>query len=152
VLNQDQTFKSLSFHKSKFSKKMDWKAPLSTIHFKQWFEDLKNTEIVEDINHDSVFNAPCISLQREKEIIEWCMAHNWDRNVDDIHQYIQAELKEIFPSQYLLTDLLAGLESFFALVDSKLYKRSPKKEKIIEGKYYMDYLMISLTALEQSHV
>ncbi|UUO25468.1 hypothetical protein FGD67_21295 [Colwellia sp. M166] len=152
VLNQYHTFKNLAFHKSKFSKKLAWKAPLSTIHFKQWFEDLKDTEIVEDVEHDSVFNAPSISLQREKEIIEWCMAHNWERNVDDIHQYIQIELKKAFASQYQLTDLLAGLESFFAIVDRKLYKRSPKKVKIIEGKYYMDYLIISLTAEEPSHV
>jgi len=152
VLNQYQTFKNLAFHKAKFTKKLTWKAPLSAIHFKQWFEDLKETQIDEEIEYDSVFNAPCISLQREKEIIEWCMAHNWDRNVDDIHLYIQDELKLAFPNEYQLTDLLSGLESFYAIVDNHSYKRIPKKEKTIEGKYYMDYLIISLSAGASTHV
>jgi hypothetical protein len=152
VLNQYQTFKNLAFHKSKFTKKLTWKAPLSAIHFKQWFEDLKDIQIDEDIKYDSVLNAPCISLQREKEIIEWCMSHHWDRNVDDIHLYIQDELKIAFPNEYQLTDLLAGLESFFAIVDNHSYKKIPKKEKIIEGKYYMDYLVISLAGGGSTHV
>jgi hypothetical protein len=143
IFKNINSFDGISNHKANQSQKINWYQEFTKIHFEEWQRTKTSTKAEVVVNLTPMpINISEDKLRREK-IILLSMYHDFPENIGDVHMHLADWLKREI-DDYQLFDLIIAVSVFLTSRTKSKIKYHREKNKVDDGKYYINYLRISV--------
>lgn len=135
-------FDGLGAHKQSFSARFDRNPDKSVLQFKHYYEQIQQQPLKPKLDIIHAPTPPNNELQKRKnQIMQLTMYLPTAVNIDDIHDLIDAHLRQSL-DDFSLLDTLYGLEFFLPLLNKSCVRQSRQRQRLEDDNYYLDYISL----------
>lgn len=136
-------FDGLSSHKNGYASLLNRDATNSLKHFKHYFEQVKNAPLKQKVGVYEIEPLPeNVVAIRKNNIMQMMAMLPIPNNISDIYLFLHDHLLNE-QKDFMLMDVLHGLEFLLPLLDSQYVKPTTVRSRIEDDHCYFDYSVLS---------